>query len=231
MRSEVAVLELVMAVADPEVDLAVGVPLSLRLPPGEWALIEGTETALLTAFADLCSGLIAPLSGHVSFLGRDWRQLPADYAAALRGRIGRVFAIGAWLPFLDVATNILLPALHHTREERHGLHLRALALAQEFGLPGLPLDRPDGLASADLDRAALVRAFLGEPMLLLVEDPANQSLSRSAAVLSHVAAVCDRGGAVIWLTREQTIPDVATFPVDHHFRLSDQGLTLVRRAA
>jgi phospholipid/cholesterol/gamma-HCH transport system ATP-binding protein len=231
MRGETAVLELAMAVAQPEADLAAGVPLSLRLLPGECALIETANAVQLAAFADLCGGLIAPVSGHVRLLGRDWQDLPADYAAALRGRIGRVFTTGAWVPFIDVATNILLPALHHTSRDRQELRREALALSHEFGLPGLPLDRPEDLAPADLSRAALVRAFLGEPLLVLVEDSSNQSLSRLAAALSRVAATCDRGGAVMWLADERMVADAVMFPWSHHLRLSDQGLALARQAA
>jgi phospholipid/cholesterol/gamma-HCH transport system ATP-binding protein len=230
MRSETPVLELTMAVADPAADLAVGVPLSLHVLPGESVLIEAADAAQLTAFADLCGGLIEPLSGRVHFLGRDWQGLPHDYAAALRGRIGRVFSVGAWVPFVDVMTSILLPSLHHTRRDRRELRDEALALAHEFGLPGLPLDRPEDLTQADLNRAALVRAFLGEPLLVLVEDRPNLSLSRSAAVLNRIAAVCDHGGAVVWLARERTIGDPTSFPATHHLRLSDQGLALLRQA-
>jgi phospholipid/cholesterol/gamma-HCH transport system ATP-binding protein len=231
MRAERAVLELAMAMADPAADLAVGVPLSLRLLPGECALIETANPAQPAAFADLCSGLIAPSSGHVRVLGHDWRELPADYAAALRGRIGRVFTTGAWVPFVDVATNVLLPALYHTRRDRRELRLEALELAHEFGLPGLPVERPDNLAPADLGRAAMVRAFLGEPLLVLVEDMSDLSFGRAGAVLSRVAAACDRGGAVVWLTHERPNADAANFPWSHVLRLSDQGLTLARRGA
>jgi phospholipid/cholesterol/gamma-HCH transport system ATP-binding protein len=231
MRAETAVIELVTAVAEPEADLAVGVPLSLRLLPGECAFIETANATQAAAFADLCSGLILPLSGHVRVLGRDWQDLPADYAAALRGRIGRVFTTGAWVPFIDVATNILLPALHHTSRDRQELRAEALALAYEFGLPGLPLDRPEDLAPADLSRAALVRAFLGEPLLVLVEEPSNLTLSRLAGVLNRIAATCDRGGTVIWLAHARTVAGAAAFPWSHRLRLSDQGLALARQAA
>jgi phospholipid/cholesterol/gamma-HCH transport system ATP-binding protein len=231
MRSEVPVLELVMAVVEPGLDLAINASLSLRLLPGECALIEAADAAQLTVFADLCGGLIEPRSGHVRFLGRDWQELPDNYAAALRGRIGRVFRIRAWVPFIDVETNILLPSLHHTHRSRSELRADALALAHEFGLPGLPLDRPGDLLSADLDRAALVRAFLGEPLLVMVEDRPDISLSLSPAVLNRVRETCDRGGAVVWLARERTIRGTAAFPASQHLRLSDQGLALVGLAA
>src|SRR3954467_13465904 len=106
MRSAVPVLQLVMAQTGNFQDLGVNTPLSLSLLSGECALIEGSDAARIAAFADLCSGLITLHSGNVRFSGRDWSDLSHDYAAALRGRIGRVFARGSWLPFLDVKTNI-----------------------------------------------------------------------------------------------------------------------------
>jgi len=230
MRSETPILELAMAVVEPELDLAINVPLSLRLQPGECALVEAADSRELAIFADLCSGLIEPRSGEVRFLGRDWQELPDDYTAAMRGRIGRVFTSGAWVPFLGVQTNILLPLLHHTRQDRDDLRREALALAQQFGLPGLPLDRPGDLSPADLDRAALVRAFLGEPLLVLVEDQSGMSVRFSSAVFNAIAATCDRGGAVVWLARERTIRGAA-FPASQHLRLSNQGLALLRAAA
>jgi len=220
-----------MAVAEPRLDLAHNMPLSLCMMPGDSALIEVARGVSTTAFADLCGGLVPPRSGHVRFVGRDWQKLPDDYAAALRGRIGRVFATGSWVPFLDVETSILLPSLHHTRRPLDDLRREALALAQEFGLPGLPRDRPADIAAGDLDRAALVRAFLGDPLLVLIEDPPGRSLARYGAVLNRIAATCDRGGALIWLTHDRALSGAAGFPASHHLRLSDQGLALARAAA
>ena len=73
--------------------------------------------------------------------GRNWSAMPQDYADALRGRIGRVFFSGSWVGFMDVATNILLPQLHDTRDDPSELRERAIALSYAFGLPGLPLVR------------------------------------------------------------------------------------------
>jgi phospholipid/cholesterol/gamma-HCH transport system ATP-binding protein len=206
---------------------AVTAALLLRMLPGECALIESSDEAQLAAFADLCSGLIQPRSGRVRFLGHDWRNIPDEYAAALRGHIGRVFAAGAWIPFLDVETNILLPALFHTRRDRDDLRNEALTLAREFGLPGLPLDRPDQVSPSDLHGAGLVRAFLCDPLLVLVEDPLNLSLRRRfPAVISRVVATRGRGGAVVWCSNDRTVADTMLFPADHHLRLSDPGLAL-----
>src|SRR3954452_4519331 len=231
MQSAVPVLQLVMAQAGNFQDLGVVTPLSLSLLSGECALIEGSDAAQLAAFADLCSGLITLHSGNVRFIGRDWSALPHDYAAALRGRIGRVFATGGWLPFLDVETNILLPQLHHTRRDLEELRQEAQGLAREFGLPGLPLGRVDTLAAADLGRAGLVRAFLGEPLLVLLEEPTRGLLaSDTPAVLNRAAMTRDRGGAVVWLARYGFARINPTFPADQWLQLRSEGLVL-RQAA
>src|SRR3954467_11521914 len=138
MRSAVPVLQLAMVQVGYFRDLGVNAPLSLSLLSGECAVIEGSDAAQLAAFADLCSGLITLNSGNVRLIGRDWSDLPHDYAAAVRGRMGGVFGTGGWLPFLDVETNILLPQLPHTRRDLEELRQEAQGLAQEFASPGLP---------------------------------------------------------------------------------------------
>ena len=171
-------------------------------------------------------------SGNVRFVGRDWSDVPHDYAAALRSRIGRVFATGGWLPFLDVETNILLPQLHHTRRGREELRREAQGLAREFGLPGLPLGRVDALAPADLGRAGLVRAFLGEPLLVLLEDPIRGLLAPIApAVLNRAAITQDRGGAVVWLARSGSARLDPSFAANQRLHLGGEGLMLARQAA
>src|SRR3954466_7924089 len=230
MRSAVPVLHLAMAQVGHFRDLGINAPLSLSLLSGECALIEGSDAAQLAAFADLCSGLITLNSGNVRFMGRDWSDLPHDYAAALRGRIGRVFATGGWLPFLDVETNILLPQLHHPRRDLKELRQEAQELAWEFGLPGLPLGQVDTLAAVDLGRAGLVRAFLGEPLLVLLEDPTRGLLAPIIpAVLNYAAMTRDRGGVVIWLARSGFARVDPLFPASQRLQLNGEGLVLTRQ--
>src|SRR5258708_38714074 len=90
-----------MAQAESSSGLA-NAPLSLKLLPGECAVIEAPTALQLATFADLCCGMLEVRSGHVHCLGRDWADLPHEYAAALRGRIGRVFAAGRGVPLVRV---------------------------------------------------------------------------------------------------------------------------------
>jgi phospholipid/cholesterol/gamma-HCH transport system ATP-binding protein len=169
----------------------------------------------------------------VRFLGFDWSALTRDSASALRARIGRVFGDGGWIPHLDVATNVILPALHHTGRSEAALRERAAELAMLFGLPGLPLSRPARLPRDDLARAACVRALLGEPRLLLLESPLQRGVAIEIArpLLDACARLRRGGGAVIWLTRTAAIWNDPAIPAAHRLRLSDHGLAPAARPA
>src|SRR6266550_744759 len=73
--------------------------IDLTLMPGDVALVDVRDRRRAAWFADLCAGLVPLAKGAVRFLGRDWALIPDHYAAALRGRIGRVFADGGWIEF------------------------------------------------------------------------------------------------------------------------------------
>ena len=197
----------------------------LRLMAGELALIDARRAARSAWLADLCCGLLPAVEGSVRFLGRDWSAVPNDYANALRGRIGRVFSAGSWIGFIDVAANILLPQLHHTRDDASELRARAADLCCAFGLPGLPLVRPGELAASDLARAGCVRAFLGDPMLVVLESPVQGRFATLVPpLLQALAAARDRGAAAIWITRSDLVWRDPSVPAALRLRLGDHGL-------
>lgn len=203
--------------------------LNLQVRPGDFVLIDARDPDLGRSFADLCSGLIAPDAGRITFMGQVWQSLPHDYANALRGRIGRIFAGNSWIHYLDAATNIMLPQLHHTRRDPTQLRAEATDLCRHFGLPGLPIGPISTLSAADLVRAGFVRAILGEPMLLLLESPV-QGLYTDAIpmLLNCIAEARDRGAAAIWMSRSKLVWGDRSFPVTQRLRLGYHGLLPVR---
>ena len=206
--------------------------LDLQLEPGEFALIDARDLPLASGFADLCCGLHHPADGEVRFLQRDWSAQPGEMADALRGLIGRVMANPGWLRFLDATTNVLLQQIHHTRSDLEALREEAARLATHFGLPGLPNGPMAELSAGDQMRVGLVRAFVGEPKLVILESPV-QGLYQDMvpALLNRLWEVRDRGGAAIWLTRSRMIWDNPLFPATHRLRLDHQGLSQLKAAA
>jgi phospholipid/cholesterol/gamma-HCH transport system ATP-binding protein len=206
--------------------------IDFRLMPGEVALVDARDQRRAAWLADLCSGLIPVAAGKVRFLGRDWAAIPDHYAAALRGRIGRIFARGGWIEFLDVASNVLLPQLHHTKEDEVVLQQKATELAYMFGLPGLPLAAIGELSRLDLARCACVRAFLGDPALLLLESPVQGLFAElRAPLLNALATARGEGAAAIWFTGSKMIWADRSIPANHRLHLFDRGLVPARRAA
>ena len=225
------VLRLASALPFFEASALPNVPLDLALMPGDCALIEIPDPERATAFADLCSGTAALRRGEVRFMGYAWTALDRERAAALRGRIGRVHQNNSWIGTLGTHVNIMLAQLHHTREPEPAIVGAATALARELGLPGLPLVRPDRLSGGDLMRAGCVRAFLGEPQLLLLESAVSAEHAELASpVLDLLSRALDRGAAAVCFTRDVPFWEMRAFPVSHRLQLLDDGLKPVSRA-
>lgn len=203
--------------------------LRLELCEGDFAVIEVPGPRRGAAFADLCSGLAPLAGGEVRFLGRDWSTMPREHADALRGHIGRLFHQPMRADTQDVAARVLLGRLHHTRIREAELRAEAMALAQLFGLPGLPAGPARLVAEPDLLRAACVRAFLGSPRLVILELPmAAQGEDLRSALLGTGAEARGRGAAVMWLTAPgPALRDPLVRPT-HRLRLSDAGLFPMR---
>jgi phospholipid/cholesterol/gamma-HCH transport system ATP-binding protein len=97
--------------------------------------------------------------------------------------------------------NILLSQQHHSRRPLASLRDEASELARRFSLPGLPLGKPSEMRAPDLRRAACVRAFLGEPQLLILERPTTGVYPEIMnALMTSVQVARARGAAVLWTT-------------------------------
>lgn len=219
------VLQLVSALPFFEASALPNAPLDLQLMRGDCALIEASDPARMAAFADLCSGMTALRDGEVRFRGYDWTGLESERAAALRGRIGRIHRRGAWNGTLGTHVSIMLGQLHHTREPEASIAQAATELARQLGLPGLPLVRPDQLSERDLLRAGCVRAFLGEPPLLLLESSIGEDRPElTVPLLDLLSRALDRGAAAICFTRDAAFWQAQSFPMTHRLHLMDDGL-------
>lgn len=228
-RSIGPVLELNKAIPSFEESGLPPVPFSMRLMPGECALVEARDASRATMFADMCSGLVPLNDGSVKFMGLNWAELHDREVNALRGRIGRITRRPSWPDFLGTHMGIMLQQLHHTTREVEEVVAEASHLSELFGLPGLPVLRPTMLSDSDLVRAGCVRAFLGRPHLLLLEDPLEAgSAELEDAFLSAMTTARDKGAGVIWLVRNNASVQKYWQGITSTWRLADDGLVAVR---
>ena len=174
---------------------------SFRLLRSELMLVRLEAGHLSIQLADVAQGLVEPIQGSVSFLGKRWSALSEDARLAARARIGRVFDEPGWISELDMDDNITLLQRHHTRRPESAIRDEASELARHFSLPGLPQCKPSDMRAPDLRRAACVRAFLGQPELLILERPtAGVYPDIMPALMASVQAARSRGATVLWTT-------------------------------
>ncbi len=204
------------------------VEVNLKLLGGELALFLLDNIQRASCFADACTGLIPPNSGKIYFLGKNWCNLSPDIANALRGKIGRVFATGSWLNQMSLLENILLPQLHHTQRSFDELRSEAVLLAKQFGLPGVPIGYPKDFIEVDLQRAACIRAFLGHPSLILLENVAFGA-EMISALINAIRKARDHGAAVIWFTPKNAIWRDQSIPTTYRYRMVGRKLMEVAK--
>ena len=203
--------------------------LDLTLSEGDFAVIEVPGSRRGAAFADLCSGLVPLTAGTVRFLGRDWQSTPRRHADALRGHIGRLFHLPLHPDTQDVANRLLLARLHHSLKPEAALRAEGATLAQRFGLPGLPAGPARYLTELDLLRAACVRAFLGQPRLVILELPGTAQQDDLLPALLEVGAEArGQGVAVMWLAGPGPAMRDRSVRPTHRLRLSDVELAPMR---
>jgi putative ABC transport system ATP-binding protein len=109
------------------------------------------------------------------------------------------------LPRLTVLENVMLPLRFH-REPPPGTHERALALLDRVGLAERRDHRPSELSGGQMQRAAIARALLLQPALLLADEPTGNLDSKSAAdVLALIDEVHADGQTVVLVTHDNDI--------------------------
>ncbi len=189
---------------------------SLQVRRGETLSIMGASGAGKSTLLHILGGLDQPTHGEVLLGGRSIYDLPAGARAEIRAtRIGFVFQAYHLLPELDVAENVMLPAMSRFGAvARHAQNrARALDLLAQVGLADRAEHRPMELSGGEQQRVALARALMNDPEIMLADEPTGNLDSATGeivlkylfdltagrrhtlVVVTHneaVAAMCDR---------------------------------------
>jgi len=156
--------------------------LDLRVSAGQSLAIVGPSGCGKSTLLNIIAALDRPTSGKVLLAGQDLSTMTDGQLAAIRGRqIGLVFQLHHLLPQCTILENVLLPTLT-AGEDRTAAQAQAeaLRLLNRVGLSHRLHHRPGQLSGGECQRAAVVRALINSPRLVLADEPTG-SLDRSSA--------------------------------------------------
>jgi lipoprotein-releasing system ATP-binding protein len=190
----------------PAGDLTVLRDVSLSLNDGEAACVMGPSGSGKSTLLYILGGLEAPSSGTVSLNGTNPYALTADGMAAFRNRdVGFVLQDHCLLPQCTVLENVLVPTL--VGEADAGAADRAKTLIEMVGLGGRMDHRPAELSGGEKQRAAIARALIRNPRLVLCDEPTGNLDADTAQVVADLLIDLHRRqkGIMVVVTHSDTL--------------------------
>lgn len=171
--------------------------ISFDVPEGEYLAIMGESGAGKTTLLNILAALDRPTGGSVNLRGRDLTRIPdAELAEFRRDHLGFVFQDFNLLDTLSVRDNILLPlVLADTPYAEMSARLQPLAAL--LGIGALLDKFPYEISGGQKQRAAVARALITKPDLILADEPTGALDSHSADSLLKLFGAINRDGQTI----------------------------------
>jgi len=141
---------------------------SLKLTPGSFHFLTGPSGAGKTTLLKLCYGALTAGQGQVTIFGQDVREMSRDEVAMTRRRVGVVHQEQRFLDHLTLAENVALPLTVSGRPTDAD---EVTDLLHWVGLAGQKDSHPPELSGGERQRAALARAIIMSPEVILADEP------------------------------------------------------------
>jgi putative ABC transport system ATP-binding protein len=178
-----------------------------EISAGEFVAITGPSGAGKTTLLNLMGCLEAPTSGTLRLLDKSVHELTdAERTRLRRERIGFVFQHFGLLSTLTVAENIALPGLFARRPNRE----RVTELLAKVGLERRRAHRPRELSGGEMQRAAIARALVNQPALLLADEPTgNLDTAMGESIIALFQELNREGLTVVVVTHNVAVARMA----------------------
>ena len=174
---------------------------SLRVARGEYLLVRGPSGCGKTTLLSILGLLDVPTHGQYMFLGADTGKLGLRARARLRNReLGFVFQTFNLIPELTIRENVELPLRYRrgaTKTSAAARGERADALLAQVGIAHRADHYPAQLSGGQQQRAAVARALIGEPSLLLADEPTGNLDEDSEDIVMGLLADCRAQGSAV----------------------------------
>ncbi len=187
--------------------------LDLELSKGESVSVMGPSGSGKTTLLNIIGLLDKPDSGELFFKGEKVQNYNSEESAAYRNRnIGFVFQEHHLLPYLTIYENIILPslAIKHTSDESSAIEKRVSGLMERIGISSLSDKYPFQVSGGEAQRAAIIRALVNNPSLLLADEPTGALDSKNSEILGNLLMEINReiGVALIIATHSHALAGI-----------------------
>lgn len=200
--------------------------MTLTVPQGSFHFLTGPSGSGKTTFLKLCYGALQATAGHVRLHDRDVRSLARDDVALLRRKIGVVHQDCQFLDHLPVTENVALPLTVSGQDADAASNLKEL-LAW-VGLTSRADAYPPELSGGERQRAALARAVIMSPDVILADEPTgNIDWEMSKRLLTLLVELNRMGKTILIATHDLGLIRAAKAQVSTRvLRISNRRLQL-----
>ncbi|WP_333571510.1 ABC transporter ATP-binding protein [Sphingomonas sp.] len=212
-----------------EVETTALADIALTVQAGEFLAIMGPSGCGKSTLLNILGTIDRPTSGTYRFEGEDIAKVPeAQLAKLRRDRLGFVFQSFNLIDELTIAENVALALAYRSmpaREKRE----RVDAAMDRVGIAHRRNHHPHQLSGGQQQRAAIARAIVGEPKLILADEPTgNLDTENGAQVMDILTRLNADGATIVMVTHSPAHADIAKRTVH---MLDGRILSAVRRAA
>jgi len=169
---------------------------TLVVAEGEFVAVRGPSGSGKSTLLLTIGGMVTPTTGRVFVGGTDVYALSGRQRARFRSKhVGFVFQMFHLVPYLNVLENVMLPALGAMEKPTVR---EACDLLERFGMSHRLYHKPGALSTGERQRAAMARALIRRPPLLLADEPTgNLDPDNAAEVMLYLKEFHRQGGTIV----------------------------------
>ncbi|HRI42404.1 MAG TPA: ABC transporter ATP-binding protein [Bacteroidia bacterium] len=184
--------------------------IDLGIRPGEFISIVGASGSGKSTLLYVISTLDTDYSGEILLNGVHLDKLTPNQQAEIRNeKIGFVFQFHYLLPEFTVLENVMLPALKLNRKSLEQIEADAMKKLDMLGLADQALKRANKLSGGQQQRAAIARALINDPAIIMADEPTGNLDSKVGKEIMNLLLNLnkDRGTTLVIVTHDPTIAE------------------------
>jgi putative ABC transport system ATP-binding protein len=189
--------------------------INLTIEKGDFVAVMGPSGCGKSTLMHMLGFLDRPTDGQYLFEGKDTRTLDEDQLAAIRNSsVGFIFQSFNLLPRTTVLENVLLPTAYASNVDVVKMKARALEILHRVNLSHRIEAKPNQMSGGEQQRAAIARALINDPSLILADEPTgNLDSKTSDEVMDLIGELNREGNTIVMVTHEDDIAKRAKYTI------------------